>query len=59
MNGTQRDYSGKSKKVFLSAEPQTQELIKKILQAERDCMHMARRPEIFQNLVKIIKESVK
>jgi hypothetical protein len=59
MNESQKDYSGKSKKVFLSADSNTQGLIKKILHAERECMHMSRRHEIFQNLVKIIKENVK
>lgn len=47
-----------SEQVFRSADKTTQAIIRDLLNAERNVMHMKRRDEIHVNLVQIIKKHV-
>jgi len=48
-----------SKKLFREAPPEIQELIKRVLQDEREVIHMQRRSSIYEKLIERIKERVK
>jgi len=48
-----------SKKHFREAPPEIQELVKRILQDEREVIHMQRRSSIYEKLIERIKERVK
>ena len=50
--------SAKSTQIFEAAPKASQAIIRDLLTAERNVMHMKRREDIHQNLVQIIKKHV-
>lgn len=42
----------------MAADPTTQDLIKEILQQEREVQHLRRRPDIHKNILDILKRTV-
>jgi len=47
-----------AKRIFRDAPKHYQELIKKIMEKEREVMHMARRDDIHKDLCEIIRKNI-
>ena len=47
-----------AKEIYLATDSTTQELIKAILQQEREVQHLKRRPDIHKNILDILKRTV-
>ncbi len=47
-----------AKEIYLATDSTTQELIKAILQQEREVQHLKRRPDIHINILDILKRTV-
>lgn len=44
--------------IYMAADATTQDLIKEILQQEREVQHLRRRPDIHKNILDILKRTV-
>lgn len=47
-----------AREIYMAADPTTQDLIKEILQQEREVQHLRRRPDIHKNILDILKRTV-
>ncbi len=56
---SQEDTETKARAIFNAAPEQYKEVIKKILNKERDVMHLLRRNDIHQNIYDIIRQNIK